>query len=165
MSVDNGIQAAFDEIMDQYGNMIAKVCYIYGSDNESRKDMYQECLANIWQGLPKFRGDARVSSWIYRACINTCISYHRRERRFKDHLPISDLGEDHLSALEDNKESQLRELYALINRLQALDKAIIMMWLDEKSYDEIAAVTGLLRNTVATRLRRIKLQLQNLSNQ
>lgn len=158
----------FDQILDNFGPMIARVCYIYGSDAENRKDLYQECLAAIWTGLRSYRGDSGLSTWLYRVCINTCIScfrrssYTRQEVSLDDVLPmaagVSDDGSDLAHA------EALRDLYNLIGLLSTIDKAIIMMWLDEKSYDEIALVTGMPRNTIASRLHRIKNRLKELSN-
>lgn len=152
----------FESILSDYGPMVAKICYMYGSDDEQRKDLYQECMANVWQGLRTFRGDARLSTWLYRACINTCITCYRRQRHDNDTVSIDDAPQ--LAADECSRPDELKEMYRLISCLSAVDKALIMMWLDEKSYDEISDITGMPRNTVASRLRRIKTRLVELAN-
>lgn len=138
--------------------IIYKVCYMYASDTEHFNDLYQEVLANVWQGLDSFRGEARGSTWIYRVAINTCVSNFRlTSRHTSGRVGLDSLGD--VAAPDDDHTDKLRQMYRLIAGLDRMEKALIMMWLDEKSYDEIADVTGLGRNTVATRLRRIKQKL------
>ncbi|MCM1450405.1 MAG: sigma-70 family RNA polymerase sigma factor [Clostridiales bacterium] len=151
----------FDRILSEYSSLVAKVCYMYGSDDEHRKDLYQECMANVWLGLRNFRGDSKLSTWLYRACINTCITCYRRNKN-KDTVPIDSVGV--LPADDSSRPDDLREMYRLISCLSPVDRALIMMWLDEKSYDEISEVTGMPRNTVASKLRRIKAHLVTLAN-
>lgn len=162
---DTTRKVLFDTVIGEHGALVAKLCYMYGHDDHSRKDLYQECLINLWEGLPSFKGDAKLTSWIYRTCINTCISCYRHNRRHMGLVSLDSITHPAVPPQEDDRPSQLHELYTLINMLNPLDKAIIMLWLDEKSYDEIAAITGLVRNTVASRLRRIKARLQQLSSQ
>ena len=146
-------------IVNDNRRMLCKVCYMYADDDEHFKDLYQEVLANLWQGMDSFRGDSRLSTWLYRTAINTCVTYFR-------HNGKHDRGKVGLETLADaagddgERMAYLRQMYRLIAGLDKMDKALILMWLDEKSYDEIAGVTGLPRNTVATRLYRIKLRLK-----
>jgi len=160
-------EQAFERLMTANRAVIAKVCYMYATDSEHFKDLFQETQINIWQAMNKFRGDAAASTWIYRITINTCISNFRRARRHADNLSLSADGMMEIAdmATNDNEHAScLREMYRLINHLPSLDKAIILMWLDEKPYQEIAEVTGLTRNNVATRLNRCKQKLAAMSN-
>ncbi|MDE6153757.1 MAG: sigma-70 family RNA polymerase sigma factor [Muribaculaceae bacterium] len=161
MNTETQRKQLFDTILAEYGPMVDKVCYMYGANEEQRKDLYQECMANVWQGLRNFRGDAKLSTWLYRACINTCITCYRRSRN-EDVVPIDSAVQ--LAADESSRPDDLKEMYRLISCLTPVEKAIIMMWLDEKSYEEISEVTGMPRNTVASRLRRIKSKLVELGN-
>ncbi|MCX4368241.1 MAG: sigma-70 family RNA polymerase sigma factor [Duncaniella sp.] len=152
-------ESRFMAIVNDNRRMLCKVCYMYADSDEHFKDLYQEVLANLWQGLDSFRGDSRLSTWLYRTAINTCVTYFR-------HNGKHDRGKVGLDTLADtmsddsDRPAELRQMYRLIGGLDKMDKALILMWLDEKSYDEIAGVTGLPRNTVATRLHRIKLRLK-----
>lgn len=103
-----------------------------------------------------------MSTWIYRTAVNTCITWMRRNSR---HTGLASLDEAAAVLAGDDSEQQanLRELYSIISCLDQLEKAIIMMWLDEKNYDEIAEVTGLSKTNVATRLHRIKQKIKNQS--
>lgn len=153
----------FSRIISEYNGLIYKVCYMYAEDSEHLKDLYQEVTANIWQGLKGYRGQAKLSTWIYRIAINTCVSYLRRNNRHSGTESIDDRA---LGIIDESHEHamQLKAMYEMIGLLGRLDKAIIMLWLDEYSYDEIAALTGISRNNVASRLHRIKQRLvvQNL---
>lgn len=133
---------------------------MYAEDGDHLKDLYQEVMANIWQGLGSFDSKSKLSTWIYRVAINTCVSYMRRNSRHKGHEPLTDTA---MAVIDDSHEhaEMLRMMYDMIARLSKIDKAIIMLWLDEYSYDEIATLTGLSRNNVASRIHRIKQRLIN----
>ena len=154
----------FLDLVKQHRPMMLKVCYMYANDENHLKDLYQEVLANLWQGIDSYRGSSKISSWIYRVAINTCVSYFRRYDRHSSMIShIDDAPE--IGAEDSSKTDELRTMYRMIYSLGKLDKAIILLWLDEYSYDDIAEMTGLSRNNVAVRLRRIKLKLIDKANQ
>lgn len=151
----------FLALIDCNKQIIYKVCYMYANDENHFNDLYQEVMVNLWQGMDGFRGDAQLSTWVYRVCINTCVSIFRRSGKLGISLSVDEIID---IPYDDSRSSQLKEMYQLINRLNRMEKAIILMWLDEKSYDEIAEVTGLTRNNVASRLHRIKAKLIESGN-
>ena len=153
----------FLSIIEENRQQIYKVCYMYASDDDHFNDLYQEVLINIWQGLGGFRGGAQVSTWVYRISLNTCVTHYRKNHKYQETVSIDGLKV--VDADDGTHQQQLKELYRLINRLDRFEKAIILLWLDEKSYDEIAEITGLSRNNVASRLRRIKMKLQQFSEE
>jgi RNA polymerase sigma-70 factor, ECF subfamily len=157
---DGLLEADFEQIVSQYDVLIRKVCFFYASDLDDFNDLRQEALVNLWRGFPKFRGDAKITTWIYRVCLNSCVSYFRTHKKSKNAVPIEQAAQ--LIADTDEKAEMLREMYRLINSLNSSDKALIMLWLDEYSYDEIAQIIGQPRNTVATRLHRIKGRLVSM---
>lgn len=145
----------FYAIISSHKQLITKVCLMYARDRDHFNDLYQEVVMNMWTGMKTFQGRSKLSTWIYRTSINTCISYLRKHNRHdSDVMSLEDVVD--IAANGVDKPSLLREMYALIGRLREMDRALILMWLDELSYDEIAAVSGLSRNNVASRLRRIK---------
>lgn len=162
MSIQPNKQHEFEAFVREHRRIIGKICYLYAMDQDDFDDLYQEILINLWQGLGKFEGRAKVSSWVYQVGLNTCISYYRRNRRYRNNLPLT----DSLRIIDEDKEhsEQLRELYVLINRLDAFEKAIVMLWLDKLSYEEIAEITGLRRSNVASKLHRIKQKLREQAN-
>ena len=135
MSQHSEQHETFLKIIGEHSPLIYKVCYMYAEDSESK-----------------------VSTWIYRIAINTCVSFIRRNGR---HSSLNRLDEEAYSLADRNDEHAelLREMYGMISQLGKLDRAIIMLWLDEYSYEEIAQLTGLSRNNVASRLHRAKERL------
>lgn len=153
---------AFENVVKKYSLLITKVCYYFATNISELKDLRQDVLINIWSGWDKFRMQSKPSTWIYRVCFNTCISYQRKNKQRKKEIPLTNVLEIEDKPFDIQK---YKEMHRLISLLGSEDKAIILMWLDESSYDEIAEVTGMKRNTVATRLKRIKEKLVKLSNE
>ena len=156
----------FLAITGEYKEVIAKVCYLYVSPTAGFDDLYQEVLVNIWQGMESFRGEAKISTWIYRTAINTCLTWHRRNSRHSNSNNVR--IEELISEPADSAEGSVtledyRELYRLISMLGPLDKALITLWLDEKPYDEIARIMGMSHSNVAVRIHRIKDKLSSLA--
>lgn len=158
-------EARFTAIAAEYKEVIAKVCWLYVSEYASFDDLYQEVLINIWQGLDSFRGEAKLSTWIYRTAINTCISWHRRNKKHSAaSVSIDELISEPVDTGSGNLQpEEYRELYRLINMLGPIDKALVSLWLDEKSYDEIAAVMGISSGNVAVKMHRIKEKLSKMA--
>ncbi|HRF68283.1 MAG TPA: sigma-70 family RNA polymerase sigma factor [Muribaculum sp.] len=161
-SIENK-DSAFDSLISMHGSTISKVCYFYAIDTDDFNDLRQEALINLWRGLDRFRGEAEMSTWVYRICLNTCVSYFRSNKKRRLSVPVDECPQ--LIADDTDKSSMLKEMYNLINRLGPTDKALILMWLDNYDYETIAEVMGIPRNTVASRLRRIKERLVKYSNQ
>lgn len=150
-------EAGFESLVLEYAPLVSKICYMYAVDNEYFKDLYQEVLINLWQGFASFKGNAKMSSWIYRVTLNTCVSYYRHNKRHMQGVQLDCIAEP--MADDDTRSEDVRVLYSLISRLDKLDKAVVLLWLDEKSYDEISEITGLSQSNVGVRLTRIKHKL------
>lgn len=149
----------FDSLIKENSRIINKVSYFYASEKLPFDDLRQEIYINIWLGLPQFREDCRISTWIYRVAVNSALMAVRSQRSEPDTVPL-DFESLHLtSELDDAQKENLKTLYTLIEQLDDIDKAIILLWLDEYSYDEIADTLGLKRNTIAVRIHRIKHKL------
>lgn len=152
----------FVRIVEQYKAVIYKVCSVYADNRDEMADYYQEVLANLWRSYASFRGESSLSTWIYRVALYTCVSFVRRKSSRPRSVPLSvgaDLWED------DERGAQLKELYRLIGRLNRFDKALILLWLEERSYAEIAEITGITKSNVAVKLMRIKERLQRMSEE
>ncbi len=158
---DPQLEKAFIELVQQNERLIYKVCSFYVSDEFPMTDLYQEVVYNLWRSFPKFRNESSLSTWMYRIALNTCISGVRKELKRPKHVPISAL-EEHLVEPESMEEN-IREMYKLIYQLKTLERAIILLYLEEKSYQEIADITGLTINNVAIKLKRIKEKLRKMS--
>jgi RNA polymerase sigma-70 factor (ECF subfamily) len=142
--------------------IIYKVCSLYVSDESPVEDLYQDVVLNLWKAFPSFRSESSCSTYIYRVALNTCISGIRSKRRRGQRMPLHLLDEQALEPV--NEEENVRELYRLIRQLGRLERSLILLWLEEKPYQEIAEITGLSVSNVATKLKRIKEKLIKMSN-
>lgn len=153
-------EARFLEMIKQNEGIIFKVASFYTDDEHPIGDLYQEVVLNLWKSYPSFRGESKYSTWIYRIALNTCISFFRRSKKYVTYVDISmDIPEP-----ADNKD-ELQELYRLINKLGKIERALVLLYLDDKPYKEIAEITGLTVTNVATKLNRIKEKLRQMSDQ
>ena len=158
---DSDIEKAFLELIRQNERLIYKVCSVYVSDEFPMADLYQEVVYNLWKSFPKFRHESALSTWMYRVALNTCITCIRKELRRPKYMTVPDFSECLIEP--ESMEENIREMYRLIHQLKTLERAIILLWLEEKSYQEIADITGLTLNNVAIKLKRIKEKLKSMS--
>ena len=149
----------FASLINEHFRIINKVSYFYASEKLPYDDLRQEIYVNIWLGLKQFRGDSKISTWIYRVAVNSALMAIRSLKPRIETIPMDFSILDISSEIDDMQKENLQQLYSLINRLEEIEKAIILLWLDEYSYDEIADTLGLKRTTVAIKIHRIKNKL------
>ncbi|MDR3297390.1 MAG: sigma-70 family RNA polymerase sigma factor [Prevotellaceae bacterium] len=153
----------FMAAVEQHQRLIYKVCYVYATSKDNLNDLYQEVMVNLWKAFPRFRGECKLSTWMYRIGLNTCVSFLRKSRRMPEVVPLS-VDIEALADSDASDAAQLRELYQMISRLSQLERALILLWLEEKSYQEMAEIVGISRDNVAVRLNRIREKLKKMSN-
>lgn len=162
----NADEREFLELTNRYGHIITRICFSYSGNAADMEDLRQDVMINIWNGLKYFKGESSPITWIYRVTLNTCVSMIRKQSRkvktFSFDSIITELPDDETDSGYIERLEKLHEMMAM---LTPVDKAILTMRLDERSYDEIAEVTGLSISNVATRLNRIKNKLKTKSNQ
>ncbi len=149
----------FLSLIDKNKRTISKFCYLYSDGIMFFDDLYQEVIYNLWKSFPKFQGNSKDSTWVYRITINTCISFLRKKYK----RPKYDILTPALSIpAEDSNEyfENLKEMYKLINKLHSIDKTLVLLWLDGKSYKEISEILIMSVSNVASRLNRIKSKLE-----
>ena len=152
----------FTKMVKEYRKTIYTVCYFFSKDTEEVNDLFQEILMNLWKGYGSFRGESSVKTWVWRVSLNTCSNIERKKKSSVQTIPLSvdiDLYND-----DDEHSRQIQILYDRINRLDVFDRAIILLWLESMSYQDIADVVGISLSNVTTRLFRIKEQLKSMSN-
>ena len=157
------LELDFARTVREHKGTIYTVCYMFSRDEEEVADLFQDILVNLWKGFAKFRGESSVRTWIYRVSLNTCISAERKKKRKGETVPLDmdiNLFDD---SVEDLK--QIRMLQNRISRLGPFDRAIVLLWLENLSYDEIGAIVGITAKNVSVRLFRIKEQLRNMSDE
>ncbi|MDB5246768.1 MAG: polymerase subunit sigma-70 [Segetibacter sp.] len=143
--------------------LIFKVCNLYCRNHESRKDLFQEVVLQLWKSYGGFRNESAKSTWIYRVALNTAISNFRKESKKPEKQPLSLLEFEipDMTGLTEDKENR-STLSVAIEQLSEIEKAIIMLYLDDKSYDEISEIIGISNSNVGVRLNRIKNKLSKL---
>lgn len=156
----NGPEQAFELLVREYKSTIYSVCYMYAEERTEADDLFQEALINLWQGGDKFRGESSLRSWIYRVTLNTCISYKRKKRIKTAPMEIA----PEVFSEESPTGMQLKMLHDRICLLDVVDKAIVLLWLENLSYDEIGAIVGMKPKSVGVRLVRIKEKLKQTAN-
>lgn len=154
------VQETFIQLLDEYKAIIYKIAAVYAVTDEGQKDLFQEIVINLWTSYESFRGESKVSTWLYRIALNTAITNYRRNKPYQKQV---DLNHQEAVNLPNYTEVDWSEetglLQKAIQKLTALDKAIILLYLEEKSYQEISAVTGISQPAVGMRIKRIKEKL------
>ncbi|HCC87875.1 MAG TPA: RNA polymerase subunit sigma-70 [Prevotella sp.] len=149
----------FARLVNEQKSTIYTVCYMFSNDEDEVADLFEEVLINLWKGFSSFEGRSDLRTWVYRLSLNTCISADRKKRKKKT-IPLSmdiNLFED-----DDSDTRQVQMLRRRIMRLAPFDRAIVLLWLENMSYEEIGQVVGITAKNVSVRLYRIKEQLKKL---
>ena len=138
----------FIKLVEKYKTVIYTVCYMFSNSKENVEDLFQDILLRLWNGYDKFRGDADVKTWIYRVSFNTCLNKRKKSKREGEHIPLS----VDIDFFEDR-----------INSLGLIDRAIILLWLEGMSYEEIGAIIGISIKNVSFQLHRIKEEIKKMT--
>ena len=133
---------------------------MFSTNSDEVNDLFQEVLINLWKGINSFKEQSDIKTWIYRVALNTCISQNRKKKM--DTVPLT--MDINFFDEKDESNKQVKLLHDRINRLQPFDKAIVLLWLENISYEEIGAIVGITAKNVAVRLFRIKELLKKMSN-
>jgi RNA polymerase sigma-70 factor (ECF subfamily) len=155
----------FIDLLNKHRGIIYKICNLYCNEQGYKKDLFQEIVLQLWKAFPSFREEAQITTWMYRIALNTAISNFRKESKKPQQHPVSlqDFQIPDTSYLAD-KNDNLTMLMQAINHLSKVKKAIILLYLDEKSYEDIAAIIGISKTNVGVRINRIKTKLETLIN-
>lgn len=151
----------FEQLVKEHKSTIYSVCYMFSNDSDEVNDLFQEVLVNLWRGIASFGGRSDIRTWVWRVALNTCITGERKKKKAAT-VPLTmsvDMFDD-----RDQDSQQVQMLHDRIGRLQPFDRAIVLLWLENMSYDEIAAIVGITAKNVGVRLYRIKEQLKKMSN-
>lgn len=155
----------FVAIIKENEGIIYKITRVYTNTTEDQKDLYQEVVYQLWKSFDSFKGNAKISTWMYRVALNTAIAFLNRRKK---NVPMASIDfELHQLADESNQQQQdqFNQLYATIGQLNIIEKGLILLFLEGKSYDEIAAISGFSTSNVGTKLSRIKKKIkENIKN-
>lgn len=159
-------QEAFIRLVNENRGILYKVCRMYGATEADRQDLFQEMLIQLWRSYPSFKGQSKFSTWLYRIALNTAISDLRKQRQ-KVYSMDPDLLPTHLQDMQysTEKEDLLQQLYAAINRLTEIEKALTMLYLEDKPYQEMEEILGIPQNNLRVKMNRIKEKLRKMTKE
>lgn len=148
----------FIELLNRHQNIIHKICNMYMDDAADRQDLFQEITLQAWKSLPHFRAEAAFSTWLYRVALNTAITFYRKGKKQLVTRPADEFPE--VTEKHNPVEEQVQAMYHAISGLSPVDKALVMLYLEDYSYKQIGAVLGMTANNVAVKMNRIKTRLR-----
>lgn len=155
----------FVELIADNQGMILKVCKVYRDTAEDREDLFQDIILELWKSIESFKQESKLSTWIYRIALNTAIA---RYRSGSSKIRYQTISKEELNISVKPKESAQEEaaviLYAAINKLNTIEKAIILLYLEERSYQEMASILGLSESNISVKLTRIRKKLKDILN-
>ncbi len=164
---DPAIQETFIRLVNEHRGMLYKVCRLYCSAAEDRRDLFQEIIVQLWRAYPGFRGEAKFSTWLYRIALNTAISDLRKQQHQRTVPADPESLPDQLQDIQysGEKEEQLQLLYTAIGRLTEVEKALTMLYLEDKSYNEMEEIMGISQNNLRVKMNRIKEKLRKITKE
>ncbi|GAB3330684.1 sigma-70 family RNA polymerase sigma factor [Marivirga atlantica] len=150
----------FKTLLEENKNIIGKICRAYANDEEEFQDYFQEVSLQIWKAYDSFKGHSKISTWIYRIALNVCLSELRKEKKRVDtheYQPNYDIADD----VDDHQQERVNALYAAIKTLKKTDRAIILLYLEDKSYKEMANILGITTTNIGVKINRLKQELKS----
>ena len=158
----NALERQFAQTVAEHKSTIYTVCYMFSQDADEVNDLFQEVLVNLWKGFEGFEHRSDIKTWIYRVALNTCISIDRKKKRRSSEVRLT--MDINLFKDSDEDTKQVDMLHKRISKLQPFDRAIVLLWLENLSYEEIGQIVGITTKNVSVRLFRIREQLKQMSN-
>jgi RNA polymerase sigma-70 factor (ECF subfamily) len=155
----------FVALLEEHQNIVHKVCRLYTNNQEAHNDLFQEITIQLWKAYPKFRGDAKFSTWMYRVGLNTAITLYRKSKRTINTYEIESFQyKIKAEAYDDTEEQQLKLLYEAVHQLNDIEKALVFLYLEEKDYKEISETLGITEVNARVKMNRIKTKLKTILN-
>ena len=159
------LEHSFVTELEANQNIVHKVCTLYTNDKESHNDLFQEITIQLWKAYPKFRGESKFSTWMYRVALNTAITLYRKSKRRIDTQDYeSVLFKIKADEYDETEEQQLKLMYKAVRQLGDIDKALVFMYLEDKNYTEIAETLGITEVNARVKMNRIKTKLRTILN-
>jgi RNA polymerase sigma-70 factor, ECF subfamily len=148
----------FLELIGKHQNIVHKVCSMYRKEAADKEDLFQEIVLQAWKSFASFKAQSQFSTWLYRVALNTAISFYRKDQK----KPVLVNGNVYTQKADESgfEEAQSAALFNAIYQLSHVDKALVLLFLDNYSYAEIASVLGITANNVAVKMNRIKIKLK-----
>ena len=156
--MDNSKSSRFSEFINQHKGIVFKVVNSYCANSQDRQDLAQEIITTVWLSFDKYDSQYKFSTWMYRVALNVAISYYRKDKKHHSNVSIEQSGIFNIAEINDNdaNNDEIKQLYQFINQLDQLNKAIMLLYLENESHSDIASSLGISKSNVATRINRIK---------
>ncbi|MCX2681476.1 sigma-70 family RNA polymerase sigma factor [Galbibacter sp. EGI 63066] len=159
------LEHKFVSELEKNQNIVHKICRIYADSPDAHNDLFQEITIQLWKAYPKFRGDAKFSTWMYRIALNTAITLYRKSKRqIKTQGYDSVIHKVKARQYDDTEEQQLKLMYQAIKQLNDIEKALVFLYLEDKNYKEIAETLGITDVNARVKMNRIKTKLKKILN-
>lgn len=163
--MEKELEHRFVTNLEKHQNIVHKICRMYTNDQDSHNDLFQEITIQLWKAFPKFRGDAKFSTWMYRVALNTAITLFRKTKRtIKTHnideVSFKIKAEDY----NDETEQQLKLMYKAVKELNDIDKALVFLYLEDQCYRDISETLGISEVNARVKMNRVKTKLKNILN-
>ena len=163
--MNKNLQDQFVELLETHQNVVHKVCHIYTRDKAAHDDLFQEVTIQLWKAYPKFRGDSKFSTWMYRVALNTAITLYRKEKRQGHKVDIEFVqGGLYAKPYDNTNDQQMAKLYESIDQLNDIDKALVLLYLENKNYSEISETLGISEVNARVKMNRVKTKLKLIIN-
>ena len=159
------LEHSFVTQLEENQNIVHKICRLYTQDSDSHNDLFQEITIQLWRAYPKFRGDSKFSTWMYRVALNTAITLYRKSKRkvqTQDYEGVS--FKITAEEYDDTIEEQLKLMYSAVKNLNDIEKALVFLYLEDKNYREIAQTLGISEVNARVKMNRIKEKLRKILN-
>jgi RNA polymerase sigma-70 factor, ECF subfamily len=150
--------------ISQHELMLYKVCRVYAYSDADRQDLFQEIVIQLWKAYPKFKGDSKISTWLYRVALNTAISGLRKKKNLVTSFEPTSIPEPAgVCHQEHSEEERFQQMYQAIEQLNAVEKAIVMLYMEDRTYLEMEEILGLSQGNLRVKMNRIKEKLRQLT--
>ncbi|WP_435138963.1 RNA polymerase sigma factor [Formosa sp. A9] len=163
--MDKELEHSFIALLEEHQNIVHKVCRLYTNNYDAHNDLFQEITIQLWKAYPKFRGDSKFSTWMYRVGLNTAITLYRKSKRSIktqefDAVQFKIKAEHY----DDTEEQQLKLLYSAVHQLNDIEKALVFLYLEDKNYKEISETLGISEVNARVKMNRVKTKLKTILN-
>ena len=165
LKLNKELEHRFVNELESNQNIVHKVCSLYTNDRDSHKDLFQEITIQLWKAYPKFRGDSKFSTWMYRVALNTAITMYRKsKKRISTQDYESVIFKIKADEYDETEEQQLNLMYKAVKQLGDIDKALVFLYLEDKNYTEISQTLGITEVNARVKMNRIKNKLRTILN-
>jgi RNA polymerase sigma factor (sigma-70 family) len=163
--LDKTVEDNFVNLLEENQNIVHKICRLYTNNRDQHNDLFQEITIQLWRAFPKFRGDSKFSTWMYRVGLNTAITLYRKSKRTVqtqdfDSVMFRISSEEY----DDTVEQQLKLMYSAVKELNDIDKALVFLYLEDKNYSEISETLGISEVNARVKMNRVKKKLKKILN-